>query len=94
VSATLDIDGLAAPPRRNGELAFDAPWQSGVFALTAGLVEGRFGGDWQPFRQHLIAAITAEPDRPYWENWTAALEEFVSEAQLLAPGAVDERVGA
>ena len=26
------------------------------------------------FRQQLINAIAAEPGRPYWESWTAALE--------------------
>ena len=61
-------------PRRNGELAFDAPWQSTVFALAAAVVEHAFAGDREPFRQQLIAAVTAEPGRPYWESWTAALE--------------------
>ena len=61
-------------PRRNGELAFDAPWQSTVFALAAAVIEHAFGGDREPFRQQLIAAIAADPDRPYWESWTAALE--------------------
>ena len=64
-------------PRRNGELAFDAPWQRTVFALAAAVVEHAFGGDREPFRQQLIAAITAEPGRPYWESWTAALEALV-----------------
>jgi hypothetical protein len=64
-------------PRRNGELAFDAPWQSTVFALAAAVVEHAFGGNREPFRQQLIAAISAEPGRPYWESWTAALEALV-----------------
>jgi hypothetical protein len=64
-------------PRRNGELAFDAPWQSTVFALAAAVVDHAFGGDREPFRQQLIKAIAAEPGRPYWESWTAALEELV-----------------
>jgi len=64
-------------PRRNGELAFDAPWQSTVFALAAAVVEHAFGGDREPFRRHLMEAIAAEPDRPYWESWTAALETLV-----------------
>ena len=64
-------------PRRNGELAFDAPWQTTVFALAAAVVEHAFGGDREPFRQQLIAAITAEPGRPYWESWTTALEALV-----------------
>ena len=61
-------------PRRNGELVFDAPWQGRVFALADAVVEQAFGGDREPFRQELIKAIAAEPDRPYWESWTAALE--------------------
>ena len=66
-------------PRRNGELAFDAPWQSTVFALAAAVVDNAFGGDREPFRQLLIAAIAADPGRPYWESWTAALEALVSQ---------------
>ena len=64
-------------PRRNGELAFDAPWQSTVFALAAAVIEHAFGGDREPFRQQLIEAIAGEPGRPYWESWTAALEALV-----------------
>jgi hypothetical protein len=75
----LDVDGPAAPPRSNGELVFDAPWQARVFGLAAAVVETRFGGDREPFRQHLIAAIAAEPERPYWESWTFALEALVDE---------------
>lgn len=69
------IDSL---PRRNGELAFDAPWQSRVFALAAAAVEHGCQGDWEPFRQRLITAVADDPERPYWESWTAALENLVS----------------
>jgi len=65
-------------PRRNGELAFDAPWQSTVFALAAAVVDHAYGGDREPFRRQLIKAVAAEPDRPYWESWTAALEALVA----------------
>ncbi len=64
-------------PRRNGELAFDTPWQSRVFGLAAAVVEHAFGGDREPFRRQLVKAIAAEPGRPYWESWTAALEALV-----------------
>ena len=64
-------------PRRNGELAFDAPWQSTVFALAAAVIEHALGGDREPLRQQLVKAVAAEPDRPYWESWTAALEALV-----------------
>jgi hypothetical protein len=72
-------------PRRNGELAFDAPWQSTVFALAAAVIEFACGGDREPFRQQLMAAIAADPHRSYWESWTAALEALV--ATLPAPSA-------
>ena len=71
-------------PRRNGELAFDAPWQTTVFALAAAVIEHGFHGDREPFRQQLIKAIAAQPDRPYWESWTAALERLVYEPLLAA----------
>jgi uncharacterized membrane-anchored protein len=64
-------------PRRNGELAFDAPWQSRVFGLAVAVIEHAFGGDREPFRRQLIRAIAAEPGRPYWESWTIALEALV-----------------
>jgi len=76
VTGTLSLSELDLP-RRNGELAFDAPWQSTVFALAAAVVDNAFDGDREPFRQQLIKAITAEPDRPYWESWTTALEALV-----------------
>ncbi len=73
MSAPLSLPGLDLP-RRNGELAFHTPWQGRVFALAAAVVEHAFGGDREPFRRQLIKAIAAEPGRPYWESWTAALE--------------------
>ena len=82
MSTPLSLQDLDLP-RRNGELAFDAPWQSTVFALAAAVIENGFGGDREPFRQQLIAAIAAEPDRPYWESWTTALEAL---AQTLPVG--------
>jgi hypothetical protein len=69
----LSLSGLDLP-RKNGELVFEAPWQSTAFGLAAAVVEHQFGGDREPFRRELIKAIAAEPDRPYWENWVTALE--------------------
>ena len=76
MSTPLSLSELDLP-RRNGELAFDAPWQSTVFGLAAAVIDNEFGGDREPFRQQLIKAIAAEPGRPYWESWTAALEALV-----------------
>ena len=38
MTTPLSLSGLDLP-RRNGELAFDAPWQSTVFALAAAVIE-------------------------------------------------------
>jgi len=76
MSTPLNLSGLDLP-RRNGELAFDAPSQSTVFALAAAVIEHALGGDREPFRQQLIKAIAADPGRPYWESWTTALEALV-----------------
>jgi hypothetical protein len=35
----LDNDGPAAPPRANGELVFEHPWQSRLFATTMALCD-------------------------------------------------------
>lgn len=77
----LDVVGV---PRRNGELAFDAPWQSRAFGLAAAVVETRFGKDWEPFRTRLIAAIAADEERPYWQSWTVALEDLLVTTGLVS----------
>lgn len=75
------MPGPAALPRDNGELLFDAPWQGRVMALAIGVVQS-LGLDWDAFRQRLISAIEADPQRPYYESWTAALEALVVDARL------------
>jgi nitrile hydratase accessory protein len=80
VTAPLDVDGPAAPPRSNGELVFAEPWESRAFGMAVGLFEaGAFS--WPEFQAALIARIGAwetEPahDEPwnYYRLWLAALE--------------------
>ena len=90
----LDVDGPAAPPRQNGELVFDNPWQARVFGLAAAVIDTSLDGDREPFRQRLVTAIAAAPDRPYWESWAAALEDLVVGIGLVDAGAIDERIRA
>ena len=82
----LEVVGV---PRRNGELAFDAPWQSRAFGLAAAVVETCFGKDWEPFRARLIAAVAADEARPYWESWTVALEDLLVTTALLSADDLD-----
>ena len=50
------MPGAAALPRRNGEIVFDAPWQSRAFGLAVGLSQAGVY-PWDDFRESLIAAI-------------------------------------
>jgi nitrile hydratase accessory protein len=75
-AAVSGMTGPAAPPRRNGELVFEAPWQGRAFGMAVGAVE-RLGLEWKAFQQRLIAEIAAHPDAPYYDSWVAALEQLV-----------------
>jgi hypothetical protein len=79
VSALADALDDRSLPRSNGELTFDAPWQGRALAMAVTLVD-RLDLEWDAFRQHLIAAIDAAPDRPYWDSFAAALDAFVASA--------------
>jgi hypothetical protein len=78
--------GREALPRSNGEFVFEAPWQGRAVAVAVAVVD-RLGVSWDAFRQHLIAAIACEPERPYYDSWAVALEGFVT-ANGLADDAV------
>ena len=85
----LATDGPAAPPRLNGELAFDEPWQSRVFGLTAALVEaGELS--WPEMQASLIKRVASADsagndgsNAQYWTCWLEAVAEL-----LAASGAV------
>ena len=92
--AFFEADDPAGPPRLNGEMVFDEPWESRSFAMAAALVEGGCFG-WDDFRDHLIAAVQrweAEPDGPYryYERWQEALESIVADRRIAAESEVAE----
>lgn len=88
--SVLDIDGPAAPPRSNGELAFAEPWERRVFGVTMALTQRVFA--YEDFRQRLIAHVGEAPERPYWESWAAALEDTLASACELDRADVDARM--
>src|SRR5262245_53733618 len=98
--AALDTDGPAAPPRRNGELVFEAPWESRLFGLTLSLYRaGLFA--WEEFRARLIAEIRAweaaghpAAEWSYYERWQAAFEALLAAKSLCSPSELDLRVRA
>jgi nitrile hydratase accessory protein len=97
--AVLDWEGTLSPPRRNGELVFDALWESRIFGLTMTLYEaGRFA--WPEFRDRLIAEIgawerehgTTGAGFHYWACWLAAFERLMANKGICAPEVVAARV--
>ena len=96
----LDQDGPAAPPRTNGELVFESPWESRLFGLTMSLHEARLF-DWEEFRSLLIEAIGIwdaerhpEEDWSYYEHWAAAFEKLLAKKNFCASAELDGRVAA
>jgi hypothetical protein len=81
VDIDVETDGPAAPPRRNGELVFDAPWQGRAFGLCIAILE-REGLGWDAFRPHLVAAIDADPDGDYYDAFGLALDAFTVDLGL------------
>jgi nitrile hydratase accessory protein len=97
-AARLDAEGPAAPPRTNGELVFEAPWESRVFGMTMTLCDqGRF--TWDEFREFLIEEIARRDeaygedgrDYRYWEHWLAALTRLLGDKALLASADLEAR---
>jgi nitrile hydratase accessory protein len=93
-----DLTGAAAVPRKNGELVFDAPWQSRAFGMAVGLHQQGFF-QWDEFRDRLIEAIaahcgedpSASPATTYYRQWLAALEKLLLDKGLLAKSDLDAR---
>ena len=78
----------ASLPRDNGELVFEAPWQARALAIAVALVD-KLGLPWDAFRHRLMAEIAKDPERPYYESWSTALESMVVDLKLTTSAALD-----
>jgi nitrile hydratase accessory protein len=81
-------------PRQNGELVFDAPWESRAFGLAIALHEqGLY--PWGEFSERLAAEIAArEPDEDgsgYYERWLATFERVLLERGLVTEEEIASR---
>lgn len=93
---TMDLEGVAAIPRSNGEPVFSAPWQGRAFGMAMALHEqGAF--EWERFRLRLIDEIAAgeaaagsagaledDDGSLYYSRWLVALSGVLDEAGLVA----------
>jgi nitrile hydratase accessory protein len=96
----FDPDDAAGPPRANGELVFEAPWEARLFGITMALCDAG-DLDYEEFRRHLIDEIGAFDRAPdsrgpyrYYACWLAALEHALADRSLCARELLDSRAAA
>ena len=97
MTAVLDVDGIAAPPRSNGELVFAEPWEGRAFGLVMTLTD-RGVLSYDDFRAALMERITAWEAAPpegeaysYYRCWLQALEQVLDQRALVAPDDITAR---
>jgi nitrile hydratase accessory protein len=87
-----------SPPRDNGEILFQRPWEGRAFGMAIALSKkGHY--EWEEFRQGLIASIAEweathckdDPDWDYYLRWLSSLESLVLESSLISEEELEER---
>ena len=102
LAGTLDLpeEGPAAPPRSNGELVFEAPWEGRLFGLTLAMIEAQ-AFTWKEFQAELVAEIkgwerahrAAGSDYAYYKRWLAAFERTLAARDLCSEESQRRRAG-
>ena len=80
----MELMGVVAPPILNGEVVFEAPWQSRTFAIARALCERNLY-EWDEFRECLIDEIdkvNPDSDYCYFDYFLAALVRLLDEKCL------------
>lgn len=94
-----DATGPAALPRRNGELVFDAPWETRAFGVAMAMSQsGAYRFD--DLRDLLIEEIRQwerthddrDADWSYYAHWLTALERLLRQRELLDNDEIAERM--
>ncbi|WP_373503583.1 nitrile hydratase accessory protein [Aestuariivirga sp.] len=80
-------------PKDNDGPVFARPWEAQAFAMAVKLNEaGVF--TWVEWAETLGAELKAQPERPYYESWLAALERLVEAKGVMSEGERLARVDA
>lgn len=83
-------------PREEGDLAFDTAWEIRTFAMAVALHEAH-QFEWDTFQHQLADSIRRwEDEAPgtpwrYYDHWLEALENVLTERELVGAGALDVR---
>ena len=96
--AVTAANGPEALPRFNGELVFNAPWESRAFGVAIALHDAG-AIDYEVFRSRLIAEIAenarehgaGEDGGAYYERWLDALQQVLIEQEIVSEAELGER---
>lgn len=97
-AATSMLGSADSPPRDNGEILFQRPWEGRAFGMAIALSKkGHY--EWEDFRQGLISSIAEwesthckdDPDWDYYLRWLASLESLVFGSSLVSEEELEER---
>jgi nitrile hydratase accessory protein len=90
-----------APPRKNGELEFQMPWESRSFGMALALYDQKLYTKWDEFRTRLVQEISVwekknvehkdNPNWNYYEHWQEALNQLVVETGVLDKHEINTR---
>jgi nitrile hydratase accessory protein len=84
-------DSSHLPKDQDGPV-FAEPWEAQAFAMAVKLNEaGVF--QWSEWAETLGAELKAQPERPYYESWLAALEKLVEARGVMTEEERRARVG-
>ncbi len=101
----VTMEEAIAPPRKNGELVFDAPWESRAFGMVM-VLHQQSVYRWPEFSDRLAAEISAQseglhaeqvlpvpPDAGtrYYEQWLSSLEKLLIEKGIVSPDELEAR---
>lgn len=98
------LTGPIEPPRKNGELVFEAPWEARAYGIAM-LLHQQDIYPWREFSERLTAQIAgagpaseasvfplpADTESRYYEQWLAALEGLVLDRGLLTAEEIGTR---
>ncbi len=89
-----DARGPAAPPRKNGELVFKAPWEGRAFGMALA-VRAHRGFPWSGLQSLLEKRIAdagpSDDGTRYYEHWMTSLEDLLVQRGLIARADLERR---
>jgi nitrile hydratase accessory protein len=89
-AATSMLGAADSPPRDNGSLRFERPWEGRAFGIAIALSkQGHY--EWEEFRQGLMASIAQwesahpldDPSWDYYQRWLLALERLIVDYDIV-----------